>query len=541
MRIVSSYGGKDAVFETDAAQVVIGRSGQNVLVQLDLTPDSKVSRQHARLVVEGGQCWIEDLGSAYGTMVGGEEIKGTGKRRLRAGDQVRLGDTMLRVEAAGERDDGDRAPFRGAATTKGASESETEGADGVAPGDDEGQPPADISETIDADAPVFSVGETANADLARRLALLCELPLQFGAEAAVDDLLRTVVGRLIEVIPGARRGALLMKDRTTGQLLLKAWAPEGEPALSLTSARQAIDERKSFVWRRGQQLTESQSVYGIASGMYAPLLWKGEALGVVSVDNCESRDSFSGEDLRLMTAVAQQAAIAVANHYAQDDLQRHSEFTRRLFASHFPARARERLMREASRGTLLVGTRRSSITILISDIRGFTKLTARLGARGTGDLLNDVFPQLMEVVLAHDGTIERTAGDAILAVFGSPEDDVHQHEKAVYAALAMQATMAEVNAGRAARGRETCGIGIGIDCGEVLHGFIGDAERIQFAVIGDAVNRASRYCDGAGAGEVLVSPEVHQRVFMLVHSKPTSIRAKHEGPLSAFRVEGIKR
>ena len=124
MRIVSSYGGKDAVFETDAAQVVIGRSGQNVLVQLDLTPDSKVSRQHARLVVEGGQCWIEDLGSAYGTMVGGEEIKGTGKRRLRVGDQVRLGDTMLRVEAAGERDDGDQAPFRGAATTRGASESE---------------------------------------------------------------------------------------------------------------------------------------------------------------------------------------------------------------------------------------------------------------------------------------------------------------------------------------------------------------------------------------------------------------------------------
>jgi len=349
------------------------------------------------------------------------------------------------------------------------------------------------------------------------------------------------VDRLIEAIPSAKRGALLLKDRATGQLLLKAWAPGGEPAVSLTSAQKAVDQRKAFVWRRGQDLTISQSEYGIASGMYAPLLWKDQALGVVSVDNYETSDSFTGEDLRLMAAVAQQAAMAVANHYGQDDLQRHAEFTNRFFASHFPGRAREKLMREASAGTLLVGTRQSPITVLISDIRGFAKLTARLGARGTGDLLNEVFPRLVEVILAHDGTIERFAGDAILAVFGSPDDDVQQHEKAVRAALAMQTAMGKLNAGWTSRRKETCGIGIGIDCGEVLHGFIGDAERIQFAVIGDAVNRASRYCDGAIAGEVLVSPEVHQRVFMLVQSKPTSIQSKHEGELRAFRVEGMKR
>jgi adenylate cyclase len=513
MRIISSYGGKDAVFDTDAAQVVIGRSGQHVAVQLDLTPDHKVSRQHARIVVEEGQYWIEDLGSSHGTLVGGEQIKGRGKRPVRPGDEIRLGDTTLRVEVAGE----------GQAAT----------------GTQAAQELGDITETLDADAPVFSLGEATTADSGRRLALLCELPLQFGAEARVDDLLPTIVERLIDVIPGAARGALLVKDRTTGQLLLKAWAPGGEPAVSLTSAQQAMDQHRSFVWRRGPELTVSQSEYGIASGMYAPLLWKGEALGVLSV-NCETRDAFTGEDLRLMTAVAQQAAMALANHNALHDLQRHAEFTNRMFASHFPVRARERLMREVSEGTLVVGTRRSSITILISDIRGFTKLTARLGARGTGDLLNEVFPRLIEVVLGHDGTIERFAGDAILAVFGSPEDDPRQHEKAVRAALAMQTAMAELNAARAARRKETCAIGIGIDCGEVLHGFIGDSERIQFAVIGDAVNRASRYCDGAGAGEVLVTPEVHQRVFMLVQSKPTRIQAKHEGELRAFRIEGIK-
>jgi len=508
MRIAWSYGGKDAVFDTDAAQVVIGRSGQYVPVELDLTPDRKVSRQHARIGIEAGRYWIEDLGSAYGTLVGGEQIKGKGKRRLRAEDSIQIGDTTLRVEIAGS---------------------------------EEAHEPVEIAEAIDADAPVFSPSDATTADSAQRLALLYELSLQFGGEARLDVLLQTVVDRLIEAIPSAKRGALLLKDRATGQLLLKAWAPGGEPAVSLTSAQKAVDQRKAFVWRRGQDLTISQSEYGIASGMYAPLLWKDQALGVVSVDNYETSDSFTGEDLRLMAAVAQQAAMAVANHYSQDDLQRHAEFTNRFFASHFPGRAREKLMREASAGTLLVGTRQSPITVLISDIRGFAKLTARLGPRGTGDLLNEVFPRLVEVILAHDGTIERFAGDAILAVFGSPDDDMQQHEKAVRAALAMQAAMGKLNAGWASRRKETCGIGIGIDCGEVLHGFIGDAERIQFAVIGDAVNRASRYCDGASAGEVLVSPDVHQRVFMLVQSKPTSIQSKHEGELRAFRVEGMKR
>jgi adenylate cyclase len=525
MRITCSYGGKDVVVDTDAAQVVIGRSGQYVPVQVDLTPDQKVSRQHARIVVEAGQYWIEDLGSAYGTLVGGEEIRGKKKRRLRAGDAILVGDTTLRVEIAAGWRDSDRTPFPENSMLSAQEAPE----------------PGDIAATIDADAPVFSPTEAATADSARRLALLCELSLQFGAEVLVDTLLQTIVDRLIEVFPSAKRGALLVKDRVTGHLLLKAWAPGGEPAVSLTSAQQAMDRRKAFVWRRGPELTVSQSEYGIASGMYAPLLWKGEALGVLSVDNCETYDSFTSEDLRLMTAVAQQAAMAVANHYAQDDLQRHAEFTKRLFASHFPLRVRERLMREASKGTLLVGTRRSSVTVLICDIREFTKLTARLGAQGTGDLLNEVFPRLVDVILAHDGTIERFAGDAILALFGSPEDDVQQHEKAVRAALAMQTAMGELNAARTTRGKETCGIGIGIDCGEVLHGFIGDAERIQFAVIGDAANRASRYCDGAGAGEVLVSPEFHQRVFMLVQSKPTSVQSKHEGELRVFRVEGIKR
>lgn len=503
MRVTWSRDGEDIAFETAAAAVVIGRSGEYVGVDIDLTPDQKVSRQHARILFDSAEWWIEDLGSSYGTLVGGEQIKDQGRRRLRTGDSVQAGDTTLFVEL-------------------------------------EPDPHAGITDTIDADGPVFRPTAPATADSVRRLALLCELPLRFGAEADVEGLLQAIVDGLIEVLPAASRAAVLVRDRTTGQLLLKAWAPSAEePAVSLSSAQRAIDSHQAFVWRRGPALTASQVAHDMTSGMYAPLLWKGQTLGAISVDNC-GQDAFGDEDLRLMMAVAQHASMAVGSHHAQEDLRRHAEFAHRLFASRFPPRVRENLMRQAREGTLLVGTRSSPVTVLISDIRGFTKLTARLGARATGDLLDEVFPPLVDVILAHDGTIERFAGDAIVAVFGSPEDDPRQQEKAARAALAMQLTMAAVNASRAARGRETCGIGIGIDCGDVLTGFIGDAERIQFAVIGDAANRASRYCDGAGPGEVVVSPAVHERVFHLVRSKAVAIETKHEGPLRAFRIEGLK-
>ena len=97
-----------------------------------------------------------------------------------------------------------------------------------------------------------------------------------------------------------------------------------------------------------------------------------------------------------------------------------------------------------------------------------------------------------------------------------------------------------MNAERTARGLVTCGIGIGVHCGQVVHGVIGALERMQFAVIGDAVNRASRYCDGAPPGEILISPDVYARVWTAIQAEKTTILTKHEGDLQAYRVERLK-
>jgi adenylate cyclase len=115
-----------------------------------------------------------------------------------------------------------------------------------------------------------------------------------------------------------------------------------------------------------------------------------------------------------------------------------------------------------------------------------------------------------------------------------------RHEKGVRAALAMQSAMIEVSEKRRRRGQPTCTIGIGVHCGEVLHGFIGSNDRMELTIIGEAANWTARYCDGAAGGEILISPALHQHLWRHIDAELTTIETKHEGNLTAYRLKGLK-
>jgi adenylate cyclase len=343
----------------------------------------------------------------------------------------------------------------------------------------------------------------------------------------------------VSVIAGAERGAVLVKERN-GKLALKAHLPVSHPSVSLTMAERAMKQQTAFIWPpvalTPEKPTDSIVLYRIESAMYAPLLWRGQTFGVVCVDN-DSGGAFSGDDLRLLQAVAHHAAMAVANLELHEDRRQQMEVLNNMLKLVSP-QIGERLKQ---RGQIRLGGDFREVTILLADIRGFTNLSATMTPHEVTQMLEDYFGCLVPVIFKYQGTIDKFVGDAILAVFGSPDADDQQHLHAIQCALEMQTAMKEVNAQREAKKRRTGELGIGIHCGEVVHGFIGTAERMEYTVIGDTVNRASRYCDGAGGGEVVLSSELYQWIWNLVRAEQTSIATKHEGDLMAYRISSLRK
>jgi class 3 adenylate cyclase/ActR/RegA family two-component response regulator len=140
-------------------------------------------------------------------------------------------------------------------------------------------------------------------------------------------------------------------------------------------------------------------------------------------------------------------------------------------------------------------------TILFSDIRGFTTLSERLTPKEVASVLAVHLSAMAEVVLEHGGTIDKFAGDAVMAVFGAPDHVPDHAERALRCALAMQARQAELNEGA----ELPLEMGIGVNTGVVIAGTVGGAGRLEYTVVGDAVNVAQRLESAAGPGEVVAS------------------------------------
>jgi len=158
-------------------------------------------------------------------------------------------------------------------------------------------------------------GSGASAGAALRVAAA------FGEQTELDTLFQTVIERLVAIIPAATRGALLLEDQTSGELLLKAHVPAGQPSVSMTLASRTMSRRQGFIWARGLDPSQSQFLNRIKAGMYVPLIWKGRVLGVACVDNSDGGTIFTADDLRL---IARRRALCRDGGYAESDAERAS-------------------------------------------------------------------------------------------------------------------------------------------------------------------------------------------------------------------------
>ena len=162
---------------------------------------------------------------------------------------------------------------------------------------------------------------------------------------------------------------------------------------------------------------------------------------------------------------------------------------------------------ELVKGEVVLGGENRVVTMLFADVRGFTALTEGMEPQRVIGLINECMEFLSAAVDAEGGVVDKYVGDELMAVFGAPVGRPDDALRAARAALRMQQGMAELNRSRAERSEAPLGLGIGLNTGTVVAGNMGSQDRLNYTVLGDAVNLAARLCSGAGRGEILVTGE----------------------------------
>jgi adenylate cyclase len=273
--------------------------------------------------------------------------------------------------------------------------------------------------------------------------------------------------------------------------------------------------------------------------MAVPLLHANEVFGIIFLDSQIAANAFTEKDLQLFQNVANQAAIAIQNSLFAQKLEQEAVTRERFQRLLSPAIAEQVI---SGKVEVKKGGEARETTILFSDIRGFTSMSESSSAQEIVDMLNEYFELMVEIVFRHEGTLDKFVGDEIMALFGAPVAHADDPLRAVRTALEMQKVLADWNRDREAQGKPRIEIGIGINTGEVVAGYLGSSKALEYTVIGDTVNTGARLCSIAKAGEIIISASTHEAVrehFEAIELPATQVKGKANA-LQIFNVVGDK-
>jgi adenylate cyclase len=261
--------------------------------------------------------------------------------------------------------------------------------------------------------------------------------------------------------------------------------------------------------------------------------------GVILQSLSKIEKEFKTLNFKLERALKDKNTISTLLSRTSEDLEKSSELIKKMFGRYLSTEVMNSLLDDPS--ALELGGEKREVTIMVTDLRGFTALSERLKPEQVVQMLNSYFEIMVDVILQYNGTINEIFGDALLVIFGAPQEMSDRAQRSIACAIEMQNAMAKVNEKNRAQGLPELEMGIGLNETEVIVGNIGSSKRSKFAVVGSGVNMTSRIESYTVGGQILISESVCQEAgeVLRIDSQRDVLPKGSETPLRIYEIGGI--
>jgi adenylate cyclase len=501
-KLVYKDGEKIVSFPFQQGEVRIGRASDNDLI----VNDFGVSRHHAKVVVEEGQPFIVDLESRNGTRLNNVLVT---KRQLTDDDEISLGKFTIRFTK----------------TTDEQVQIDEEKIDNLSSPGTFIRPISDIRRIIPeavsvADVPASEPGAIRDIQKSNQiLQVLIAVAKSLLTVQPLDEVLNLVMNLIFDHLP-AERGFLMLYDEHSRELTPKVVkyrnpaADSGKITISRTMTNKVYQDKVSILTSDAQmdpRFDGGASIifHSIRSAMCAPLWNKDDVIGVVFIDSSTKSGTFSTEDLDLLTALANYAAIGIEQARLHEKIKEELKRRAQLERYHSPAVVNRILSMSSTDSS--IEAQEMDVTVLFADIVGFTSMSEKMEPHRVSLILNDYFTEMTDIIFSNDGTLDKFIGDAIMAIFGAPIPMEDHALRAVKTALEMKKRLQELNEEKFTT--VPFQIRIAINSGRVVAGDIGSPKRIEYTVLGNTVNVASRLESSVARPDQIVVGENTQEMI----------------------------
>lgn len=500
---------------TDLRQeMAIGRTEGNDLI----LNHPSVSRKHARLENRGDKWWIVDLKSTNGVKVNGNLVT---ESAVNAGDKIHIGSVQLDAKVLPSVDFSGDSMFDNPSGTVIRRISDFNA--------DFGLDIAEAPKTARPSAETAIAKPEAEAMREKIFQVLVQVAKALLQTEDLNSMLTTVMEMIFKYLP-VERGLIILFDEN------------GEPVPKLTKFVEGADKQDIPISRTILKMVAEQQVslmtsnaledarllggksiaiHGIRSAMCVPLWHRQRVIGAVQVDSPIHVGSFTEEDLDLITALANFAAVAIERAQLAEKIEQERKIRTKMERYHSPA-----VIDEIVKGVVNVTTdeteiRNAEVSIMFADISGFTTISETKKPEEVSEFLSHFFSCAVESIFTYGGTLDKFIGDAVMAFFGAPIPQEDHADRAVMAGLMMLRLVDDWNTERKKANLPEVRIRIGINSGPAVVGNVGTEKRVDYTVLGSAVNIASRLESGvAKPGQLVISQNTLDRMLGSFNTVP---------------------